>query len=143
MLPVLIFEFFQGVAHVIMIGGAAPSLLRASHGLAPFILSLLLLAFGAGVFKPNIAPTIMDQYVHKREYTKVLPSGEKVLVDPEVNALIRFPALCVQDSNKYTRPPSTASCWYSMPWSMLVHSLVWRPRMLRRMCKLIVGPMRI
>ncbi|KAI0423668.1 PTR2-domain-containing protein [Xylaria sp. FL1042] len=72
-----------GVAHVIMIGGAAPALLAKGQGVAPFIISLLLLAFGAGIFKPNISPTLIDQYQHQREYTKVLKSGEKVLVDPE------------------------------------------------------------
>lgn len=66
-----------------MVGGAAPALLRAGKGAAPFLISLFLLAIGAGIFKPNIAPTVIDQYKHQREYTKVLRSGEKVLVDPE------------------------------------------------------------
>lgn len=35
------------------------------------------------MFQPNIAPTIIDQYVHQKEYTKVLKSGEKVIMDPE------------------------------------------------------------
>lgn len=35
------------------------------------------------MFKPNIAPTILDQYVHQQEYTKVLKSGEKVIMEPE------------------------------------------------------------
>jgi dipeptide/tripeptide permease len=35
------------------------------------------------MFKPNIAPTILDQYVHQQEYTKVLKNGEKVIMDPE------------------------------------------------------------
>jgi POT family proton-dependent oligopeptide transporter len=35
------------------------------------------------VFKPNVAPTLIDQYKYQREYTKVLKSGEKVLIDPE------------------------------------------------------------
>ncbi|KAI1264781.1 POT family protein [Xylariaceae sp. FL1019] len=72
-----------GIAHVIMIGGAAPALLAKGQGVAPFIISLLLLALGAGIFKPNISPTLLDQYQHQYEYTKVLKSGEKVLVDPE------------------------------------------------------------
>ncbi|KAI4864552.1 POT family protein [Hypoxylon rubiginosum] len=66
-----------------MVGGAAPSLLQAGKGVAPFLFSFILLAIGAGIFKPNVAPTIIDQYEHQREYTKVLKSGEKVLVDPE------------------------------------------------------------
>lgn len=71
------------IAHILMVGGAAPSLLQSGKGVAPFLISLFMLAIGAGIFKPNIAPTVIDQYKHQREYTKVLPSGEKVLVDPE------------------------------------------------------------
>ncbi|MCJ1395136.1 hypothetical protein MMC18_008017 [Xylographa bjoerkii] len=72
-----------GVAHLIMIGGAAPSVLQAGKGMAPFLISFFMLAFGAGMFKPNIAPTVLDQYAHQHEYTKVLKSGEKVIMDPE------------------------------------------------------------
>lgn len=72
-----------GVAHVIMIGGAAPALLQAGKGVAIFLVSFIILAIGAGIFKPNVAPTVIDQYKYQREYTKVLKSGEKVLVDPE------------------------------------------------------------
>lgn len=66
-----------------LVGGAAPALLTAGKGTAPFLVSFFLLAFGAGIFKPNIAPTLIDQYKYQKEYTKVLKSGEKVLVDPE------------------------------------------------------------
>lgn len=38
---------------------------------------------GAGIFKPNVAPTVLDQYQHQREYVKTLNSGERVIVDPE------------------------------------------------------------
>ncbi|CAK7236400.1 peptide transporter ptr2 [Sporothrix bragantina] len=75
-----------GVAHVIMIGGAAPAVLRAGRGVAPFLVSLFLLAIGAGIFKPNVAPLLIDQYQHQHAYVKTLPSsptGEKVIVDPE------------------------------------------------------------
>ncbi|KAH0425634.1 POT family protein [Colletotrichum camelliae] len=75
--------FIGGVAHVIMVGGAAPALLQAGKGVAPFLISYFLLAIGAGIFKPNVAPTVIDQYKHQKEYTKVLKSGEKVIVDPE------------------------------------------------------------
>jgi len=43
-----------------------------------------LLTQSLGIFKPNILPTLLDQYTHQREYTKVLSSGEKVIVDPEI-----------------------------------------------------------
>lgn len=72
-----------GVAHLIMIAGAAPSILRAGKGMAPFMVSFFLLAIGAGIFKPSVAPTVLDQYTHQFQYTKVLKTGEKVIVDPE------------------------------------------------------------
>jgi dipeptide/tripeptide permease len=51
-----------GVAHIIMIFGALPSVLQAgtAHSAPPFVISLLVLAVGAGIFKPNIAPTVLD-----------------------------------------------------------------------------------
>ncbi len=72
-----------GVAHVIMIGGAAPAVLRAENGIAPFMISFFLLAIGAGIFKPCVSPTVIDQYTHQREYVKRLKTGERVIVDPE------------------------------------------------------------
>lgn len=75
-----------GVAHIIQIVGAIPSVLQKgkSNSAPPFIIGLIILAFGAGIFKPNVAPTVLDQLGHKKAYTKVLKSGEKVIVDPEV-----------------------------------------------------------
>jgi proton-dependent oligopeptide transporter, POT family len=71
------------VAHVVMIGDAAPAILKAGNGLAPFIVSFFLLALGAGIFKPNVMPLVVDQYAQPREYVKTLKSGERVIVDPE------------------------------------------------------------
>lgn len=74
-----------GVAHLVQIVGAIPSVLQngPKHAFPPFIIGFLLLALGAGIFKPNIAPIILDQHKHKKQYTQVLKSGEKVIVDPE------------------------------------------------------------
>lgn len=86
-----------GVAHVIMIGGAAPAVLKAGNGIAPFMISFFLLAIGAGIFKPCVTPTVIDQYTHQREYVKTLKSGEKVIVDPEttINRIMMIFYSCV------------------------------------------------
>ena len=47
------------------------------------MISLIMLAIGAGLFKPNVAPTVLDQYSHQKPYVKTLKSGERVVVDPE------------------------------------------------------------
>lgn len=41
--------FICGVSHIIMIFGALPSVLQAGRGVAPFLISLFILAFGAGM----------------------------------------------------------------------------------------------
>ena len=44
---ILIGVLICGISHIIMICGAIPSVLQAGNGMAPFIVSFLLLAFGA------------------------------------------------------------------------------------------------
>ena len=63
---ILIGVLICGVSHVVMVCGAIPSVLQAGRGMGPFLVSFFLLAFGAGVFKPNVAPTVLDQYTHQK-----------------------------------------------------------------------------
>ncbi len=72
-----------GVAHVIMITGSAPAVLLAGNGVALLSVSLFLLPIGAGIFKPNVAPLLVDQYTHQRQYVRTAASGERQIVDPE------------------------------------------------------------
>lgn len=37
-----------GIAHLVLVIGALPKILQAGHGMAPFVIGLLTLAFGAG-----------------------------------------------------------------------------------------------
>ncbi|KAJ6528108.1 POT family protein [Mycena capillaripes] len=81
----IIFGILVGfVGHAIMTGGAAPSVLKAGHGVAPFHIGYWILAIGAGIFKPNVAPTVLDQYTHQRPYVTTTKKGERVIVDPEM-----------------------------------------------------------
>ncbi|KAJ7852399.1 POT family-domain-containing protein [Mycena olivaceomarginata] len=81
----IIFGILVGfVGHAIMTGGAAPSVLKAGNGVAPFQIGYWILAIGAGIFKPNVAPTVLDQYTHQRPYVTTTKKGERVIVDPEM-----------------------------------------------------------
>ncbi|KAI8629896.1 POT family-domain-containing protein [Xylariaceae sp. FL1651] len=82
---VVVGVWIGALSHVLMVTSAVPSLLQAGTAIAPFMISFFLLAFGTGLFKPNIVPMIVDQYHDhdQRSYTKVLDSGECVVVDPE------------------------------------------------------------
>ncbi len=43
-----------------MIISAIPKLIQNGTAIGPFALSLYMLAVGAALFKPNIAPTVLD-----------------------------------------------------------------------------------
>jgi dipeptide/tripeptide permease len=45
-----------GIAHVVIIFGALPSVLQAGHGIAPFMISYFILAFGAGNYLTSHIP---------------------------------------------------------------------------------------
>ncbi|KAK4211375.1 hypothetical protein QBC37DRAFT_320439 [Rhypophila decipiens] len=72
-----------GVAHIIMIISAIPSVLQSGNAIGPFAFSLYLLSIGAAQFKPNITPTVMDQSPHKVAHVITDTNGERVIVDPE------------------------------------------------------------
>jgi POT family proton-dependent oligopeptide transporter len=59
-----------------------PSVIKGGHAVVPFVLGLVSLAFASGFIKPTIAPMIADQSTVKRAYVQTLPSGERVIVDP-------------------------------------------------------------
>ncbi|KAE9962021.1 hypothetical protein BLS_006235 [Venturia inaequalis] len=72
-----------GIAHVLMVACGAPALLANHTAIAPFFISVYVLAVGAAMFKPNISPTLLDQMPVTVPVTKTLKSGEKVIIDPE------------------------------------------------------------
>ncbi|KAL3475938.1 POT family-domain-containing protein, partial [Aspergillus californicus] len=75
-----------GVAHVLMVGATAPALLADGGAKAPYFISLYMLSVGAGMFKPNVSPMLLDQMPNTKVKIKVLSSGERVIVDPESTA---------------------------------------------------------
>ncbi|KAL4789050.1 POT family-domain-containing protein [Aspergillus venezuelensis] len=75
-----------GVAHILMTGATAPSLLANGGAKAPYFISLYMLSVGASMFKPNVSPLLLDQMPRDKAKTKTLKSGERVIVDPEATA---------------------------------------------------------
>ncbi|KAJ6521133.1 hypothetical protein B0H19DRAFT_1277772 [Mycena capillaripes] len=41
-------------------------------------------ALDAGIVKPNVAPTVLDQYTHQKLYVTTTQQGERVIVNPEM-----------------------------------------------------------
>ncbi|CAE6473247.1 unnamed protein product [Rhizoctonia solani] len=65
---------------------AIPSVLQHSPtgAFAGFIISITIIAFATGAIKSNVSPLVAEQIPDSRENVKTLPSGEKVIVDPNL-----------------------------------------------------------
>ncbi|EGO56175.1 hypothetical protein NEUTE1DRAFT_130226 [Neurospora tetrasperma FGSC 2508] len=72
-----------GIAHVLLIVAGAKNLLADGSSKAPFFIAVYILAFGAGMFKPNVSPLLLDQVTNTKPMIKVLKTGERVIEDPE------------------------------------------------------------
>ena len=73
------------VGHVILTASAAPSVIKHNgSALAAFIIGLIIMGVGTGGFKSNISPLLAEQQIETKKRIKVLPSGERVIVDPSV-----------------------------------------------------------
>ncbi|CCH42577.1 putative membrane protein [Wickerhamomyces ciferrii] len=70
-------------SHIILIIAAIPSVITGGAALAPTIISILTLAIGTGLIKPNLLPLLYDQYPHKRDIVKTTEKGERVIVARE------------------------------------------------------------
>ncbi|KAJ4311701.1 hypothetical protein N0V94_007821 [Neodidymelliopsis sp. IMI 364377] len=73
--------------HILVIIAAIPQVIAKPNGaLASFILGLILFGSGVGFFKCCISPLVAEQYEHShpRAYIRTEPSGERVIVDPQI-----------------------------------------------------------
>jgi len=76
--------FVAIIGHVILVASAAPKVIEHPNGaLAAFVIGLIVMGLGTGVFKPNISPLVAEQ-VPTRMHVRTEKSGERVLIDPAV-----------------------------------------------------------
>ncbi|KAJ7702765.1 peptide transporter PTR2A [Mycena rosella] len=71
------------LGHIILIICAIPGIIEhtnASFGV--FLLALIIMGFGTGLFKSNISPLVAEQYRRTKLFVITTPKGERVIVDP-------------------------------------------------------------
>lgn len=70
------------ISHILFIIASIPSVLaNGKAALAPTILAILTLCLSTGFIKPSLLPFVMSQFKIKKDVVKVLPTGEKVIID--------------------------------------------------------------
>ncbi|QRV78967.1 peptide transporter PTR2 [Ceratobasidium sp. AG-Ba] len=82
----VVFVIVGGIGHVILVGTAAPSLLKNSPNgsLAGLVIAIIIMGVATGAIKANVSPLVAEQIPDTQETVKTLPSGEKVIVDPNL-----------------------------------------------------------
>ncbi|KAJ7859794.1 PTR2-domain-containing protein [Mycena olivaceomarginata] len=71
------------IGHIILIVAGVPGVIEHQHGaLGAFIIALLVMGFGTGLFKANISPLVAEQYKRTKLFVRTTSNGEKVIVDP-------------------------------------------------------------
>ncbi|KAJ7205762.1 peptide transporter PTR2A [Mycena pura] len=73
------------VGHVILIFSAVPGIIEhPDTSFVIFILALVIMGFGTGLFKANISPLVAEQYKRTKLFVRTTDSGETVIVDPSL-----------------------------------------------------------
>ncbi|KAF7335688.1 Peptide/h+ symporter protein [Mycena venus] len=81
---ICIFTVVIFLGHIILVASATPaSLEHPQAALGLLVLSIFVMAVGAGSIKSNVSPMIAEQYQGKLR-KEVLPSGETVIVSPSI-----------------------------------------------------------
>ncbi|KAF2857462.1 PTR2-domain-containing protein [Piedraia hortae CBS 480.64] len=81
---ILIFAGVYWVGLIILWTTALPAAVESGAALGGFVTSLIIIGFGTGGIKSNIAPLIADQYSRKVMAVETLPSGERIIRDPAI-----------------------------------------------------------
>ncbi|EME77436.1 uncharacterized protein MYCFIDRAFT_54281 [Pseudocercospora fijiensis CIRAD86] len=81
---ILIFAAVYWAGLLILWTTALPVSIENGSALGGYVTAIVVIAFGTGGIKSNIAPLIADQYTRRLMAIKTLPSGERVIIDPAI-----------------------------------------------------------
>ncbi|PPQ98990.1 hypothetical protein CVT26_014417 [Gymnopilus dilepis] len=74
--------FVALVGHIILIIAAVPGVIEEKSAVGAFVVALIVMGFGTGLFKANISPLVAEQYKRTKLFVITTKSGERVIVDP-------------------------------------------------------------
>lgn len=73
--------------HILLIISGVPGVIDGSGAKGAFIVSLIVMGFGTGMFKANISPLVAEQYKRTKLFVITTRRGERVIVDPSLTTL--------------------------------------------------------
>ncbi|KAJ6518220.1 peptide transporter PTR2A [Mycena vitilis] len=75
--------FIALLGHIILIVAAVPGIIEhPDTSLLTFLVALIVMGLGTGLFKANISPLVAEQYKRTKPFVITTVDGEQVIVDP-------------------------------------------------------------
>jgi POT family proton-dependent oligopeptide transporter len=82
---ILVFAVIYWVGLVILWTTSLPVAIESGAALGGYVAAIIVIGFGTGGIKSNIAPLIADQYTRKKMAISTIPkTGERVIIDPAI-----------------------------------------------------------
>ncbi|KAJ6574038.1 POT family-domain-containing protein [Mycena capillaripes] len=126
--------FIALVGHITLIFAAVPGIIEYPDTALPiFLVSLVVIGLGTGLFKANISPLVAEQYKHTKSFVVTTAGGEKVIVDPALTVsriymyfavMVNLGALFGQFVMTYTEKYAGFWLAYALPTAVFVLCLI-------------------
>ena len=81
---IMLFAMIYIVGLLILTTTSVPSAIESGSAFGGFIAAIIIIGLGSGGIKSNVSPLIAEQYRTRGPFVRVLKSGERVIVDPDV-----------------------------------------------------------
>ncbi|KAK3716538.1 peptide transporter ptr2 [Vermiconidia calcicola] len=81
---ILIFAGVYWVGLLILWTTSLPPSIQGGSALGGYVAAIIVIGFGTGGIKSNIAPLIADQYQRRKMAIKIQQSGERTIIDPAI-----------------------------------------------------------
>jgi len=72
------------IGHIILIVSAVPGVIEKQSAIGAFVVALIVMGLGTGLFKANISPLVAEQYKRTKLFVVTRKNGERVIVDPSL-----------------------------------------------------------
>ncbi|KAF9456664.1 POT family-domain-containing protein [Collybia nuda] len=72
------------VGHIILIVSAVPGVINHPSAIGAYVVALIIIGIGTGLFKANISPLVAEQYRKTKLHVVTTKKGEKVIIDPSL-----------------------------------------------------------
>ncbi|PPR00874.1 hypothetical protein CVT24_000342 [Panaeolus cyanescens] len=70
------------LGHVLLIVCSVPGVIDSKGAIGAFIIAVIIMGIGTGMFKANISPLVAEQYKTTKMFVIISKGGERVIVDP-------------------------------------------------------------